>query len=202
MTLPHGNGPALAIILLKFANRRVQAWSLERTRKIVDRRFGMRSDCILRWIKPLSAIEVKEAENDDLVKRGRAIIAHGDAHLTVHGPRDRLKVRLDNQAPVLGHRPSVDVMFRSVAKACGAQVVAVMMTGMDNDGADAMGVIHAAGGKTIAQSAETCIVFGMPKAAIEMGHIEHTVPLERIVPTMMELAMSQSERNSLAAVTH
>jgi two-component system, chemotaxis family, protein-glutamate methylesterase/glutaminase len=85
---------------------------------------------------------------------------------------------LSDEGRVNGHRPSVDVLFRSVAQQFGSSAIAVLMTGMGDDGADAMGAVKAAGGLTIAQSAEACVVFGMPKAAIDRGHALRVVSLD------------------------
>ncbi|MFO0973313.1 MAG: chemotaxis response regulator protein-glutamate methylesterase [Phycisphaerae bacterium] len=136
----------------------------------------------------MSAIEVKEAAENDAVVPGRALIAPGDAHLTVVGRPGQLRVRLDRRGPVCGHMPSADVMFRSVVEACGGAAVGVLMTGMGNDGAEALGLIRAAGGHTLAQDQDTCIVFGMPKVAIELGNAEEVLPLDQIVPGMLAAA--------------
>ncbi len=136
----------------------------------------------------LSNLQVKEAENEDVLRPGTAFVAPGDAHLTVYGRPGRLRVRLDHREPTCGHRPSVDVMFRSLAKTSGALTVAAIMTGMGNDGAEALGTIVAAGGRTLAQDQESCIVFGMPKAAIELGHAQRVTPLDQIVSTLLELS--------------
>ena len=95
-------------------------------------------------------------------------------------------VVLNEDGPVNGHRPSADVLFRSVAQEFGPQAVAVLMTGMGDDGATGMGEIQAAGGLTIAQSRKTCVVFGMPKEAIKRGGVERTVPLQGIAAEIMK----------------
>lgn len=136
----------------------------------------------------LSALHVKEAEDGDVLAVGRAFVAPGDAHMLLQGAPGRLRIKLERTGPVCGHMPSVDVLFRSVAKTCGAAAVGVIMTGMGNDGAAALGAIRDAGGRTVAQDQPSCIVFGMPKAAIDMGHAQHIVPLDQIVPTVLELA--------------
>ena len=91
---------------------------------------------------------------------------------------------LAEEAPVHGHRPSVDVLFRSVAEEFGPQAVAVIMTGMGEDGASGMGAIRAAGGMTIAQNEESCVVYGMPKAAIDRGYVTRVVHLEDLPNTL------------------
>jgi two-component system, chemotaxis family, protein-glutamate methylesterase/glutaminase len=94
-------------------------------------------------------------------------------------------VTLSDEPPVNGHRPSVDVLFRSVAQEFGPRAIGVLMTGMGDDGADALGEIRDAGGFTIAQSEESCVVFGMPKAAIDKGFVTRIVPLEAMANTLL-----------------
>ena len=93
---------------------------------------------------------------------------------------------LDQGPNVCGHRPSVDKLFRSVADACKDHCTGIIMTGMGDDGARAIGEIQRQGGLTIAQDAETSIVYGMPKAATALGHIDRVLPLREIVPTVIE----------------
>jgi two-component system chemotaxis response regulator CheB len=126
------------------------------------------------------AIRVKEAQSGDLLLAGRALICPGNRHLKVKRlPLGNVAVLAD-EPRVNGHRPSVDVLFRSVAEEFGSQSVAVLMTGMGEDGASGMGAVRAAGGMTIAQSEESCVVFGMPKAAIERGYVVRIVDLEAL----------------------
>src|SRR6202030_3343332 len=113
---------------------------------------------------------VKEAQLNDLLVAGRALICPGNRHMKVKKlPLGNVAI-LSEEAPVNGHRPSVDVLFHSIAEEVGPQAMAVLMTGMGEDGAVGLGEIRAAGGYTVAQSQETCVVFGMPKAAIERGY--------------------------------
>lgn len=124
------------------------------------------------------AIEVKEAQSGDLLVAGRALICPGNRHIKVRRmPLGNIAV-LSDEDKVNGHRPSVDVLFRSVANEFGPQSVAVLMTGMGEDGAEGMGMIKTAGGITIAQSESSCVVYGMPKAAIERGYASRVVPLD------------------------
>jgi two-component system chemotaxis response regulator CheB len=94
-------------------------------------------------------------------------------------------VVLTDEPRLNGHRPSVDVLFRSVATELGSRAVAVLMTGMGDDGAAGMGLIKDAGGLTIAQTEESCVVFGMPKAAIERGFATRVVPLDSLATLLM-----------------
>ncbi len=115
-------------------------------------------------------IRVKEAQSGDLLVAGRALICPGNRHMKVKKLPLGNVALLAEEAPVNGHRPSVDVLFHSVAEEFGPQAMAVLMTGMGEDGAVGLGEIRAAGGFTVAQSRETCVVFGMPKVAIERGY--------------------------------
>lgn len=130
-------------------------------------------------------IRVKEAQSGDLLVAGRALICPGNRHMRVKKlPLGNVVVLADDE-PVNGHRPSVDVLFRSVAQEFGAQAMAVLMTGMGEDGAEGIGNIQNAGGLTVAQSQKTCVVFGMPKAAIERGHVTRVVDLEDL-PNLLQ----------------
>lgn len=124
------------------------------------------------------AIEVKEAQDGDLVIPGRALIAPGGRHLRVKRlPLGTIAV-LSDTPPVNGHRPSADVLFRSVASEFdGRNVTGVIMTGMGSDGAEGLGEIKAQGGMTVAQDEKSSVVFGMPKAAIERNYAREVVPL-------------------------
>jgi two-component system, chemotaxis family, protein-glutamate methylesterase/glutaminase len=123
-------------------------------------------------------IRVKEAQSGDLLVAGRALICPGNRHMKVKKlPLGNVAV-LSEDGPVNGHRPSADVLFRSVAQEFGAQAVALIMTGMGEDGASGIGEVRAAGGLTVAQSQKTCVVFGMPKAAIERGYVMRVVDLQ------------------------
>jgi two-component system chemotaxis response regulator CheB len=128
------------------------------------------------------AIEVKEARDGDLVLPGRALIAPGNRHLRIKRlPLGTIAVLSDSPA-VSGHRPSADVLFHSVALEYGKAAVGLIMTGMGADGAEGIGEIKAEGGLTLAQDEASCVVFGMPKVAIEMNHIAKVLPLEATGP--------------------
>jgi two-component system chemotaxis response regulator CheB len=130
------------------------------------------------------AIDVKEAQSGDLLVAGRALICPGDRHIKVRRMPLGNAVVLSNDSRVNGHRPSVDILFRSVAAEFGTRAVGVLMTGMGEDGATGLGLIKNAGGLTIAQSEESCVVFGMPKAAVERGHATRVVPLDMLASTL------------------
>src|SRR5207302_5325257 len=123
-------------------------------------------------------LEVHEARSGDLLLAGRVLICPGNRHMMVRRmPRGDLVV-LSDGPPVNGHRPSADVLFHSVAQEFSLMSVGVLMTGMGEDGAEGLGAIKAAGGMTVAQSEDTCVVSGMPRAAIIKGYANKIVPLE------------------------
>jgi two-component system chemotaxis response regulator CheB len=125
-----------------------------------------------------SALEVHEARSGDLLLAGRVLICPGNRHMMVRRmPRGDMVV-LSDGPPVNGHRPSADVLFHSVAQEFGLTTVGILMTGMGDDGAEGLGAIKAAGGMTIAQSEDTCVVSGMPRAAILKGYATKIVPLD------------------------
>ena len=125
-------------------------------------------------------IDVAEAKSGDLLIAGRALICPGNRHMTIRRmPRGDMAV-LSDSPPVNGHRPSVDVLFHSVALQFGPQAVGILMTGMGEDGAEGLGALKAAGAITLAQSEESCIVGGMPRAAIQKGYVSKIVPLDAL----------------------
>lgn len=134
------------------------------------------------------AIEVKEAENGDRLSAGRALIAPGNRHLLVHRSGAHYIVEVKDGPLVSRHRPSVDVLFRSVAAAAGANAVGIIMTGMGDDGAQGLLEMRTAGAHTIAQDEATSVVFGMPKEAIQRGAVGVVMPLDYIARTALELA--------------
>lgn len=142
------------------------------------------TDMFARRLDECCPLEVKEAQSGDLLQAGRVLICPGNRHMRVRRmPMGDVAV-LSDEARVNGHRPSVDVLFRSVADEFGPAALAVLMTGMGDDGADALGAVKAAGGMTIAQDKESCTVFGMPRAAIERGHAIRVVALDVLANTL------------------
>jgi two-component system, chemotaxis family, protein-glutamate methylesterase/glutaminase len=137
------------------------------------------------------AIDVKEAQSGDLLIAGRALICPGDRHIKVRRTPLGNTVVLSDDSRVNGHRPSVDILFRSMAAEFGSRAVGVLMTGMGEDGANGLGLIKSAGGLTIAQSEETCVVFGMPKAGIERGFAMRVVPLDELAGTLANLCSQE-----------
>ncbi len=133
-------------------------------------------------------IEVKEAESNDRLVSGRALIAPGNRHLCVRRSGALYFADVVDGPPVSLHRPSVNVLFRSAAQAAGGNAVGVILTGMGDDGADGMAELHQAGARTIAQDESTCVVFGMPKEAIARGGVDEVLPLGRIAGQVLKWA--------------
>jgi two-component system chemotaxis response regulator CheB len=128
----------------------------------------------------LCRISVKEAEDGDSVLPGHALVAPGSYHMTLVRSGARYTVRINQDPPVNRHRPSVDVLFASVAQYAGANAVGVILTGMGGDGAKEMLTMKQAGALTIAQDEASCVVFGMPKEAIKLGGVDKVLPLAEI----------------------
>ncbi len=131
-------------------------------------------------LNSLSQIEVREAQNNDRVIPGRALIAPGGKHMLLRRTGAQYYVEVMDGPLVNRHRPSVDVLFRSVAKCAGANALGVIMTGMGDDGAAGLMEMRTAGAHTLAQDEDSCVVFGMPKEAIKRGGVERVVPLTAI----------------------
>ena len=132
-------------------------------------------------------VEVKEAAQGDAVVPGRVLIAPGSQHMALNRSGARYLVDLKAGPLVNRHRPSVEVLFRTAAQHAGANVVGVMLTGMGADGAEGMLKMKEAGAINIAQDEKTCVVYGMPRAAVEIGAVDYTLPLDRIVGKVLQL---------------
>ena len=127
-----------------------------------------------------SALQVKQAEDGDLIQPGHAFIAPGGKHLLVVRDGARYRCSVNDGLPVNRHIPSVDVLFRSVAQSVGPNAIGVLLTGMGDDGAAGLGEMHSAGAYTIAQDEKTSVVWGMPGAAVQLGNVDIVVPLEEV----------------------
>lgn len=147
-----------------------------------------------RRLDQLCALEVREAEEGDLLTRGRALVAPGDRHLVVERSGEGYRVRLLDGPLVCRHRPSIDVLFRSVAQAAGAAAVGVALTGMGGDGAAGLLEMRQAGAATLAQDEATSVVFGIPKEAIERGAAQEVVPLPRMAEALLRRAAETGRR--------
>jgi two-component system chemotaxis response regulator CheB len=133
-------------------------------------------------------LEVEEAEEGDLIKPGRILIAQGNKHLEVEKKSLASIVHLSDAPLVSGHRPSADVLFASVAKAYGNHALGVIMTGMGRDGAEQLGSIYHEGGITLGQDEASAVVYGMPRVAYELGHVQEQVPLQKMASRICAVA--------------
>lgn len=136
-------------------------------------------------LNTLCALEVREAKDGDRVLPGRALIAPGGRHMMLKRSGAQYYVAVADGPVVNRHKPSVDVLFRSVAQIAGRNALGVIMTGMGDDGARGMKEMHDAGAQTVAEDESTCVVFGMPKVAIDLGGVDKIVPLDRIPQEIM-----------------
>jgi two-component system chemotaxis response regulator CheB len=144
------------------------------------RSFANRLDALCR-------IRVKEAEDGEPIRPGAAYIAPGGRHMLLVGKGGELRLKISDAPPVNRHRPSVDLLFRSVAQAAGRRSIGVMLTGMGADGADAMRELRDSGARNIAQDESSCVVFGMPRQAIATGAVHEVLPLQAIPLRLVEL---------------
>jgi two-component system, chemotaxis family, protein-glutamate methylesterase/glutaminase len=136
----------------------------------------------------LCQISVKEAEANDSVLRGQALIAPGNHHMLLQRSGARYFVDIKDGPLVCRHRPSVDVLFRSAARYAGQNALGVIMTGMGDDGANGLWEMKEAGAVTIAQDEESCVVFGMPNEAIKRKAVERVMPLTAIAGALLRYA--------------
>jgi two-component system, chemotaxis family, protein-glutamate methylesterase/glutaminase len=147
-----------------------------------------------------SALEVREAAEGDLLRPGVALIAPGDYHLTAHWNGSGYRVAL-NQKPAVHHcRPAVDVLFRSVAEIPDARVVAAILTGMGSDGALGLKALKERGATTLAQDESSSVVYGMPRAAAELGVVDRVLPLSQIAAALCEAAQTMNHPRNQPAV--
>ena len=138
----------------------------------------------------LVPMEVKEAENGDLLKPGRVLIAPGGRHMSIVKAGDSARVAIHDALKADKYIPSVDIMMESVASLYGMRAMGIILTGMGNDGRSGMGSIKKAGGLTLAESQETAVIYGMPREAIEAGHVDLIVPLGRIASEIIKSMQS------------
>jgi two-component system chemotaxis response regulator CheB len=144
----------------------------------------------------LCEIEVKEAEHGDRVLPGRALIAPGGLHMRLVRSGALYRVEVLDGPPVNRHKPSVDVLFRSVAQSAGANALGVLMTGMGDDGARGLLEMRQAGARTVAQDEASCVVFGMPREAIRLGAAELVVPLDAIAEQIIAVSTLDLQRRA------
>jgi two-component system chemotaxis response regulator CheB len=151
---------------------------------------GLPGICIVQHIPPVFSkafserlnecceLEVREAAHGDEVRPGTALIAPGDFHMVVEWDVNCYRVKLRQDPPIHFTRPAVDMLFNSAAKCAGRNALGVILTGMGRDGAQGMQQLKAAGAINLAQNEETCVVYGMPKAAVDLGVVDRSVPLD------------------------
>jgi two-component system chemotaxis response regulator CheB len=144
-------------------------------------------------LNKLCPFEVREAREGDELHHSLCLVAPGDFHLALVRAGLGYRVRLTQSPPVHHCRPAVDVLFRSAAELAGAQAVAVLLTGMGSDGARGMQALRAAGARTLAEHEDSCVVYGMPQAAIKLGVVDQVVPLEEMPQALLE-ALAQPIR--------
>lgn len=145
------------------------------------------SEGLAEWLDRESEMTVREARNGDRVETGHAIIAPTGLHIMLTaGDRIVLKEGL----PVAGHKPAADVLFASVAEAYGRDSIGIILTGMGTDGANGIVAIKKAGGRTIVQDEQSCVVFGMPRAAIQTGAVDEILPLSHIAKRINQILSS------------
>ncbi|RYF42879.1 MAG: chemotaxis response regulator protein-glutamate methylesterase [Comamonadaceae bacterium] len=148
-----------------------------------------------RRLDSICKLRVKEAEDEEEAFQGTAYIAPGGRHLVLDRRAGRYLIRITDDAPVNRHRPSVDTLLRSLAVVAGPQSIAMMLTGMGADGAEAMAALRAAGGRTLAQDEASCVVFGMPGKAIALGGVQEVLPLDDMAGRLIELCGLKSLLN-------
>ena len=142
-------------------------------------------------LNSLCAMNVREARDGDRLERGVALIAPGGKHLELRKAGGQYFAVVSDGPPVNRHKPSVDVMFQSAAACAGKDALAIILTGMGNDGARGMKLLHDRGARTVAQNEDTCVVFGMPMEAIRLQGVDDVVPLQRVAA-----AISQFDRRA------
>ncbi|MBP2640085.1 MAG: cheB 2 [Firmicutes bacterium] len=137
-------------------------------------------------LNSLSSLKVKEAEQNDPVSPGVVLLAPGDYHMTLERLGGKIVTRLNQQPPVGGHRPAVDPMMESAVQLYGARTVGVLLTGMGRDGAKGLQMIRQRNGYTIAEDKSTAVVFGMPKAAIELNAVNMVLPISEVAAEIVK----------------
>ena len=133
----------------------------------------------------LCAMAVREARDGDRLERGVVLIAPGGKHMQLRKAGGQYFAVVADGPPVNRHKPSVDVLFRSAAECAGKDAMAIMLTGMGDDGARGMVQMHDRGARTVAQDEQTCVVFGMPKEAIRLGAVDDVLPLGEIAAAIL-----------------
>ncbi|WP_373325880.1 chemotaxis response regulator protein-glutamate methylesterase [Sporomusa paucivorans] len=135
----------------------------------------------------LSSVTVKEAEHNDVIRPGYVFIAPGDYHMLIEREGGKTVIKLNQNPPIGGHRPAVDPLMESVARTYGSKAIGVILTGMGRDGAKGIEAIKRQNGYTIAEDQSTAVVYGMPKAAIELGVVDKIVPITGVTAEILKV---------------
>lgn len=151
------------------------------------------TDSFAKRLNEISEVEVAEAKDGDIISKGKVLIAPGDYHMVIRREGGQYKVKLGTGDKVSGHRPSVDVLFNSVSKYAGSNAIGIILTGMGSDGAKGLLQMKNSGAHTIGQDEKSCIVYGMPKVAYDIGAVEMQLSLEKINEKIIVL-LNQMER--------
>lgn len=162
--------------------------------------------CIVQHIPPVfsrtfaqqlnscCALEVREAASGDEIRPGLVLVAPGDFHMVVRSTAGKYSVLLHQEPPVHHTRPAVDLLFQSAAASAGRYVTGVILTGMGYDGAAGMQRIRLAGGATFAEHESTCVVYGMPRAAVDLGVVDHVLPLDQLPAALVRSVRERFNR--------
>jgi two-component system chemotaxis response regulator CheB len=150
------------------------------------------TNAFARRLDSICRVEVKEAADGDRVLAGRALIGPGNRHTTLRRSGGHYIVEVKDGPLVSRHRPSVDVLFESVAAEAGRNAVGAILTGMGSDGARGLLAMRNNGARTLAQDEASCVVFGMPAVAIAQGAVDRVVPLERMAEVLLAEANALS----------
>lgn len=142
----------------------------------------------INTLKNISSLPIKLAQDGMVLTKGEIFIAPGNRHTTIIKEELFKVIHLVDTPPVSGHRPSIDVLFSSIAKSYSDRAIAVLLTGMGKDGVKGIGKLFKLGAITIAQDEDSSVVFGMPKAAINSGYIHHVVDIESMAKVITHLA--------------
>lgn len=179
-----GGTKALEVVMTKLPENIPGIVIVQHMPPVFTKSFADRLDMVCR-------VKVKEAEDNDLVETGTALIAPGNYHMLVEKKGAKYYVRIKQGPPVHHHRPSVDVLFNSVAESAGVNASGVLLTGMGADGAKGLLAMKEAGAHTIAQDEATCVVYGMPKEAKKIGAVDEVAPLSQISESIINSVKSK-----------
>lgn len=145
------------------------------------------TDSFAKRLNEISQVEVVEAKDGDTISKGKVLIAPGDYHMVIRREGAQYKIKLGTGDKISGHRPSVDVLFNSVSKYAAGNAIGIILTGMGSDGAKGLLKMKISGSKTIGQSEKSCVVYGMPKVAKDIGAVEFELNLEDINNKLISL---------------